>query len=300
MPQDIFIGIEGGGTQSTVRVEDCDGNLLGQEISGPANIRLSVENAWRVINTTLENIVKPQGISLRDKNYRFHAGLGLAGTEVREAYHAFLDYPHFFTTLKLTSDAYIACLGAHQGAEGAVIIAGTGMIGFQIESGKESRVGGWGFPYDDEGSGAWLGLEATRLTLQSLDQRIEKSLLVEAIFSYFNQDQAKFITWASQANSSEFARLAPLVIQHSQQGESSALNLIKKAACAIDQIYQALLKMRVHTKNLPCCLLGGIAPFLEPWLSTELRSVLVARKRDANAGAILMIRDFVARDQQCV
>lgn len=297
MTQDIFIGIDGGGSKSKVRVEDRDGNLLGQAVNGPANIRLSIEGAWRSIHVALEEILQPKGVSLEDKNYHFHAGLGLAGCEVVEAVQAFLKHPHPFTTLQLSTDAHIACVGAHSGADGAIIIAGTGVIGYQVETGKGVRVGGWGFPHDDEGGGAWLGLEATRLTFQWLDQRTEKSPLVEDIFAYFNQDQEQFVTWANSANSSEFARLAPIVINHGQQQEAAAVRLMKKAAHAIDRISHALTKMLRQEHPLPCCLLGGIAPFIEPWLSEELRATFVARQSDANAGAILMIRERVEKDK---
>ena len=297
MTQDIFIGIDGGGSKSKVRVEDRDGNLLGQAINGPANICLSIEGAWRSIHAALEEVLQPKGISLADKNYHFHAGLGLAGCEVVEAVQAFRQHSHPFTTLELSTDAHIACVGAHSGAEGAIIIAGTGVIGYQVEAGKGVRVSGWGFPHDDEGGGAWLGLEATRLTFQWLDQRTEKSPLVEDIFAYFNQDQEKFVTWANSANSSEFARLAPLVINHAQQQEVAAVRLMKKAAHAIDKVGHALTKMRTQEHPLPCCLLGGIAPFIEPWLSEELRATFVARQGDASAGAILIIRERVAKDK---
>ncbi len=291
--KDIFIGIDGGGSKSKVRIEDCDGNLLGQAVGGPANIRLSVEGAWHSIFSILEEVLQPQGISLENKNYRFHAGLGLAGCEVMEAVQAFLKFPHPFSTIELNTDAHIACLGAHKGAEGAIIIVGTGVVGYQVEAGRGMRVSGWGFPHDDEGGGAWLGLEATRLTCQWLDQRAEKSPLVEDIFAYFNQDMEQFVTWANRANSTEFARLAPIVINHSQQEEMAAVRLMKKAAHAIDKVDHALTKMRIQKKALPCCLLGGIAPFIESWLSAELRATFVTREGDANAGAILMIRERV-------
>lgn len=297
MTQDIFIGIDGGGSRSKVRIEDRDGNLLGQAVSGPANIRLSLESAWRSIHAALEEVLQPKGIALADKTYHFHAGLGLAGCEVVEAVQTFLQHPHPFTTLELSTDAHIACVGAHSGAEGAIIIAGTGVIGYQVAADKGVRVGGWGFPHDDEGGGAWLGLEATRLTFQWLDQRTEKSPLVEDIFAYFDQDQEQFVTWANSANSSEFARLAPIVINHGQQQEVAAVRLMKKAAHAIDRVGHALIKMRTQTHPLPCCLLGGIAPFIEPWLSEELRATFVARQGDASEGAILMIRERVAKDK---
>ena len=165
LAQDIYIGIDGGGTKSKVRVEDGAGKLLGQGVNGPSNIRLSVDVAWQSIYHALEEALKPVNISLDDThNYRFHVGMGLAGCEVKEAYQEFLQRPHPFTTLELATDAHIACVGAHKGEDGAIIIVGTGVVGYQVQNGKGSKVSGWGFPHDDTGGGAWIGLEAVRLT----------------------------------------------------------------------------------------------------------------------------------------
>jgi glucosamine kinase len=292
--QDIFIGVDGGGTKSKVRVEDSAGHLLGQSVGGPSNIRLSVEIAWQSIQQTLEEVLQLHHISLHDKNYRFHIGLGLAGCEVPEAKQDFLNRPHPFATVHLTSDAHVACVGAHGAEKGAIIIVGTGVVGYQIQDGVGIKVGGWGFPHDDEGGGAWLGLEAARMTFQWLDHRIEKSSLLEDIFAYFNQDLAQFVTWANRAHSTEFARLAPFVINHSQQEDPMAVRLMKKAAQAINRVGVALEKQQVEQLGpLPCCLFGGIAPFIEPWLSDELRHRLVVRQGDANLGAILLVRKKV-------
>lgn len=293
MIQDIFIGVDGGGTKSKVRVEDRDGNLLGQAVNGPSNIRYSVDSAWQAIYQALEEALKLANIKLEDTtHFHFHAGMGLAGCEMQEAYDEFIQRPHPFTTLHVTSDAHTACMGAHKGKDGSIIVVGTGVVGYQIEKGKGSRVSGWGFPHDDIGGGAWLGLEAIRLTFQWLDHRTEKSPLVEDVFAFFNQDMNHLITWANRANSSEFARLAPLVINHCQQEEAAAVRLMKKAAHAIDRIAAALTKMRINPgEMLPCSLVGGIAPFIEPWLNEDLRAHLVPREADANVGAILMVRE---------
>lgn len=297
--QDIFIGVDGGGTKSKVRVEDASGKLLGQAIGGPANIRLSVERSWEAIYRALEKALASHPISLGDETVRFHLGLGLAGCEVKEAVQAFLAVPHQFATVHLTSDAHVACLGAHHAKDGGIIIVGTGVVGYQIQMGQGMKVGGWGFPHDDEGGGAWLGLEAARMTFQWLDHRIDKSPLVEDVLAFFEGDVERFTTWANRANSSEFARLAPLVINHSQQEETLAVRLMKKAAHAVDRVGTTLIKnQKNHDGQLPICLFGGIAPFIEPWLAAELRSRLVPRKADANVGAILMIRDLVAKEEK--
>jgi glucosamine kinase len=293
---DIFIGVDGGGTKSKLRVEDATGNLLGQAVAGPANIRLSIEGAWSSIYTALNEVFTDIGISLEDTQYHFHAGLGLAGCEIQEACHTFLQQAHPFKTLQLMSDAHVGCVGAHHAKDGGIIIVGTGAIGYQIYKNKSSRVGGWGFPHDDEGSGAWLGMMAVRSTFEWLDHRAEKSPLVEDVFAYFNNNHENMIAFSNRAISSDFARLAPLVINHGQQEEIAAVRLMKKAAHAVDKIHHALTKIRGdHDEAFPICLFGGIAPFIEPWLSEALRSCLVHRQADAAVGAILLIREEVKK-----
>ncbi|MDR3477180.1 MAG: BadF/BadG/BcrA/BcrD ATPase family protein [Gammaproteobacteria bacterium] len=299
MAQDIFIGIDGGASKCKSRVEDAHGKLLGHALGGPANIRLSVDHSWQSVYHSIEEVLKLHGISLQDKNYRFHVGMGLAGCEVPAAREDFLSRAHPFTTIYLTSDAHVACLGAHGGQDGSIIIIGTGVIGYEIQDGVGLSVGGWGFPHDDEGGGAWLGMEVARLTFSWIDHRVEKSALLEEVFAFFNNDIAEFATWANSANSSEFARLAPLVINHSQQADPWAIHLMKRAAIAINRVGVALEKIHVH-KNLllPCSLFGGVAPFVEPWLDEALRSRLVSRQGDANVGAILMVKQVLEKQKQ--
>ncbi|HSW69065.1 MAG TPA: BadF/BadG/BcrA/BcrD ATPase family protein [Gammaproteobacteria bacterium] len=289
MADDIFIGVDGGATKTTVRIEDHRGCVIGQGTGGPANIRLSVEQSWESIYHALQNALKQSAIQLTDSAYRFHLGLGLAGCEISDDVKKFLSQPHSFASIQLFSDAHAACLGAHGGKDGAIIVIGTGVVGYQIEQNQSMRVGGWGFPQDDEGGGAWLGLEAARHTFQWLDKRIEKSPLTEDVFEFFNHDFEKFTTWANRANSSEFARLAPLVIKHVKQKENLSVHLIKRAAKSVDKIAKTLIKFQQET--LPCSLFGGIAPFVEPWLCEEVRASLVLPEREASYGAILMVRE---------
>ncbi|OGT47347.1 MAG: hypothetical protein A3E83_02970 [Gammaproteobacteria bacterium RIFCSPHIGHO2_12_FULL_41_20] len=287
MTKDIFVGVDGGGTKSTVRIVDSEGQVLGQASSGPANIRLSVDQAWHSIYDALTKILQPLRLSLDDANYRFHAGLGLAGSEVPAACQAYLARPHAFTTIELVSDAHIACLGAHGGKDGAIIVVGTGVIGYQTLQGKHFRVAGWGFPHDDEGGGAWLGLAATRLTLKWLDDRGLSSPLIQAIWDKFSQTQSQLVAWANHANATEFAQLVPLVLHYAGTGDEVAVTLLQTAANYIDDIAAALAK---QAGVLPCCLVGGMAPFILPYLSLNLRQRLVAPQGDACQGALDLIR----------
>lgn len=293
--QSLFIGVDGGATKCIVRVEDEAGRVLGREMSGPANIRLSVTQAWQSIYSALEKILGPLSIAPGDPAYHWHAGMGLAGCEVTAAYEAFLNEPHDFETLAISSDAHTACLGAHSGRDGAIIIIGTGVVGFQVESGQTTKVGGWGFPHDDEGGGAWLGLEAVKQTLRVLDGRQPPSNLANKVYAKFENDLDHFITWANQANSTAFAELAPIVINQCQLGDTMAINIMQNAANAINQVSDALEASRVdESKRLPYSLIGGVAPFMEAFLNENLRLRMTPCELTPDAGAVLLVRDLLA------
>jgi glucosamine kinase len=292
--KNIFIGVDGGGTKSKAYIEDQGGKCLGTGIGGPSNIRLSVEQAWNSIDTAIHKALNNTGISLEDEQYAFHLGAALAGVEVPSDRERFLAHPHPFTTLSLDSDAYAACLGAHDNKDGAIIIIGTGVNGYEVQNGQRIQVSGWGFPHDDIGGGAWLGLQATSLTLQWLDGRIDSSPMLEAIFKHYNKDQIKLVAWANAANSTQFAKLAPFVIEHVKSNDPNALHLIKEAAKAIDQVSVAMEKRSIDKSvSLPVCLFGGIAPFIRPYLSESLQKRLIERAHDAPVGAVYMIRNIV-------
>ena len=290
--QDIFIGIDGGATKTIARVEDAHGEFLGQGQGGPANIRLSVEGSWQSIHDALREALGKPGLRLDDGQHRFYCGAGLAGTEVPSACDQFVNTPHPFARLILKSDGYTSCLGAHGGGDGAMIAIGTGTVGYEIEADKEYKVGGWGFPHGDEGSGALLGLEAVRLTLHWLDGRGEPSPLLEAVYAHFDRDLNRLVVWANQANATQFAQIAPIVIEQVKRQTPLAVTLIQQAAREIDRLAAALAAQSID-KALPCSLLGGLAMFIEPWLGEPLRRRLVPCKLDAVHGAVLMIRKAV-------
>lgn len=286
--KDIFIGIDGGGTKSKAIVQDSDGNNIGQARGGPSNIRLSVEGSWQSIIATVKEALHQANLSLDDDDYNFHIGLGLAGCEVPEACEKFLNTPHPFTTISLHKDAYTACLGAHNGNNGSIIIIGTGVNGFQICDHETTQVSGWGFPHDDKGGGAWLGLKAVTLTLQHFDGRLANgSPLLDMILHKFEDDFAKLVSWANRSIATNFAEIAPLVVQQFQAQDPLATMLVQRAATKIDQIGATLVSRTKNNQALPCSLFGGLAPFIEPLLCEELKSRLVPRKHDAAIGAII-------------
>lgn len=299
MTTQYFLGVDGGATKCNVRLEDEAGHVIGCAVSGPANIRLSAMAAWQSIFTALEKISHASTITLNRESCQIHAGIGIAGCEIAEAYAAFVQSPHPFTTLFVLHDALAACLGAHGGKDGALIIAGTGVVGYQMEAGRTAKVSGWGFPHDDAGSGAWLGLQAVAETLRVQDGRRPSSLLAKTVLAHFHQKIEALVEWANQANSTQFAVLAPLVVQAAAAGDQAALQLLQAAAREIEAVGAALLAQQKNpAKPLPCAMVGGVAPFLQPYLQQTLRDRLVTAQLPPEAGAILFVRAQLAESRK--
>lgn len=288
MSQTIYIGVDGGGTRTRVRIENKQRVRLGEGVSGPANIRLSVPGAWKSILTALQAALHQAGIHTPIEQLNLHAGLGLAGCEVNEAQEAFLNTPHHFRTISLKSDAHTACLGAHLGKDGAMIIIGTGVVAYQIEKGRVTKVGGWGFPQDDEGSGAWLGLQAIRAAFHAYDGRLSKSPMTDSILTRFKNDASALSAWADEATPGIFATLAPMVIEYAQHGDPIAITLMQQAGNCVSHLAEVML--RQQKSLLPCAVSGGISQQLIPWLREDIRERLSPCLGDAMEGALMMIR----------
>lgn len=72
---------------------------------------------------------------------------------------------------EVINDVAMAWHGAFAGAEGVLVLAGTGSMAMAAGPAGLHRVGGWGDLIGDEGSALWIGQEALRLCAQAWDGR---------------------------------------------------------------------------------------------------------------------------------
>lgn len=287
--QDLFIGADGGGTKTEVIIQDAQGTTLGIGLAGLGNIRTSVSQSWASVNDAIKQATQEAGIDLTQ--YKVHLGLGMAGTEFSSAAKAFRNTPHPYQTLVLSSDAHVACLGVHNGEDGAIITIGTGVIGYQILGSNIYRSGGYGFPHSDEGGGAWLGMELLRALFKAIDQRGPWSPILKKLYHQFNSNTKELSDYANAATPSDYAKFAPLVFEF-RDIDPLAQNLSISAAKEADQIFNSLQQQSSLT-DFPLALLGGIAPFIQNMTSSYLQKNLVPRKFDAPIGAIIMVKQHL-------
>ena len=214
------------------RLTDATGAKLGEATAGPANIRFGLERSFAAILQATTECLVQAGLSSKDSS-RITACLALAGASEPKHLAAAQDYPHPFRRAIVTTDAHAACVGAHGGRDGGIIIVGTGSIGWAERKGLHYRVGGWGWPISDEGSGAWLGHEALRRVLWAYDGRIAWSPLLRAIFARFDEDPHAILQWTINAAPRDLGSFAPLIVAAAAQDDPVGRELMQHGCLAI-------------------------------------------------------------------
>jgi len=282
---ELFLGVDGGGTRCRARLADRAGSILGEGVAGPANIRLGLEASLAAVLDASRQCFGEAGLGEEAVGWTV-ACLALAGATEPTELAAARSWRLPFRQTLITTDAHAACVGAHRGRDGGVVIAGTGSVGWAILRGEQYRVGGWGAQLSDEGSGAWLGREAMRRVLWAHDGRIAWTGLLTRLFEEFGRDPHAIVRWAAAAKPADFGRLAPVVVEHSARDDRSAIELMRQAAQQVDSLAMRLVSLGAER----IALVGGLAPHLEPRLADETRRHLVAPEGDAVAGALQLAR----------
>jgi glucosamine kinase len=280
----LFLGVDGGGTRCRARLCDGSGAILGEGAAGPANVRLGVDEAIRQVLEASRQCLAPAKLSLDSE--RIVACLALAGATEPIELEAARTHPYPFRHVIVTTDAHAACVGAHRGEDGGVIIVGTGTVAWAVHAGQHHRVGGWGFPLSDEGSGAWLGCELARRVFWAHDGRLPWTALLTAAFERFGCDPHAIVRWMGSARPRDFAELAPLVVQHALQDDRIACELIQSAARHVDALAERLCAIGVQR----IALVGGLSSSLGPWLGQDTKGRLVPAAADALDGALWLAR----------
>jgi glucosamine kinase len=254
-------------------------------VAGAAATRLGIDSSIAAVTRASLAAAEDAGLPA-DSLGQMHAGIGLAGIGRKGALEELTRRQLPFRSVVYANDAVIACLGAHGGQDGGIVIAGTGSVGLAMVNGREFRIGGYGFPISDEGSGAEIGLHAIRLALRAHDKRIATTPLVRDLMGRFNDDPFAVVAWSDRATATDFASFAPRVFQHADEGDPLARRIVANAARQIGIIVGRLGSLGAPRVSL----LGGLAAPLGGWLEPDIRQRLTSPQHDAVAGALLLAR----------
>jgi len=287
----LFLGIDGGGSKCKAIVMNENNEILGTGVSGPGNPLHGFEQA-------INSITQSALLALKDADLEhielseLNAGVGLAGVNLPVLFEQMKAWQHPFKQMFLATDLLIACLGAHEGENGAVIISGTGSCGFSYVDGSEFMIGAHGFPHGDKGSGAWFGLQAAKQVLLSLDGIVEPSIMSDFLLAKLDcKDDTSLVEVIAGKAATYYGQLANLVFDAAEQGDKVALGIVAEGAEYINSMARTLL-----ARNPPrISMIGGLTPRLKPWLNKELQQQLSKPLNAPEVGSVLFARKELAK-----
>lgn len=262
--RELVLGVDGGGTRTRAIIMDASDNVLGEGTAGPSNpLRVGVNSAVAAVREAFDkacDMAKVQRSEVR-------AGeIGLAGVRredlcksVREALVRVLDVHN----LEVVTDADIALYGATNGAQGIVIIAGTGSICCgKGPRGRHFCAGGWGPVAGDEGSGSWIARRALQAVAHAADGRGPGTSLSRAACEYFNVPAPEDLSMAIYAPSMTNDRIAGFgkhVVEAARHNDAVALEIVEQAGRELGLAATAVIrKLRLEQEQFQVAYVGGV------------------------------------------
>jgi len=258
----IFVGIDGGGSQTTCVIGD-ENSVLGKGTSAGSNVvRVGERQARESLDAATRQACSAANISPA-KIERTCVGIaGGAGPEIAAVVRRLLS--EFVSgEIEVAGDMVIAMEAAFCSGPGVIVIAGTGSIAYGRNStGETARAGGWGFAISDEGSGHWIGRSAVAALMRACDEAGAEStsVLVDSIMkSWGVSTREQLVVMANAAPPPNFAALLPAVLSAADAGDATARNVLTQAGVELATLAKIVIRrLFADAGTIPVAVSGGV------------------------------------------
>jgi len=306
-----FLGVDGGGTNCRIRLADENLVTLADAAGGRSNLQIdNGDPAWRSITEGTRQVFASAGLDFAETANTW-ACFGMAGGRLPSARTAFASRPWPFAGVEVHDDIDIARAGAHGGEDGGVIIVGTGSAALAMVDGVRHQCGGWGFHIGDQMSGAILGRELVRRSVEATDGLVSGSPLTAAVIDHLGGSLDAVMDWSfprfdgpaglpdTGVNTpailvgrapAEFGALMPLFFEYYERRDPVALELMELELGYIDN-YVAWFKQRGVTR---LAAVGGFGTRLYPLLTARYGDFIVHPRHEPLHGAVILARQKFA------
>lgn len=248
---ELFIGMDGGGTKTRALLFNSDGSRHAIGESAGCN---PMHADADFVTQTMNDAVDAACVVWKDRygeefdrsNVRAYF-LGSAGFSSEEARLRLLErfrirglenIPH-----DVRSDMYTTLVGGLEGRPGMSFILGTGSACLaENEKGELNQTGGWECLVADEGSGYSIGLRGIKAAIRMADGRLPETPLKATIFKALGIKAAPEIVdrlHQPPIAKAEVASLAVYVFQAAENGDPQALAILKHEAEEVAMMAEA-------------------------------------------------------------
>ena len=255
-----FLGIDGGGTQTTCVVGD-ENSILATATAGPSNVvRVGESRARESLHQVIREACRAAGVDPGQIN---RACIGLAGAarpEIAEAIQRLLSEV-ISGTIEVVGDIVIALQAAFGDGPGVIVVAGTGSIAYgRDQGGKTARAGGWGFAISDEGSGHWIGRAAITAGLRAQDEGENTKLLRQVLEGWQLSSLDDLVRTANSSPPPDFSNLFPMVLACADGGDGVARSVLTQAGTELARLAKLVISRLFGegASNIPVAMTGGV------------------------------------------
>jgi len=255
----ITLGIEAGGTRTTVLLVDAADKELLSFQTGPAVLPLMSDRElqWHLRDIAARLPFTPSAI-----------GIGMAGARTdsdKERLHraALRIWPAVPCVATNDLDTALAAAPARRPPLPRVLVlSGTGSCCFgRAPDGRTAKVGGRGHVIGDRASACDIGLRALRAVIADLDHHGQMGALGVALLNALTFNEAEqLIPWSVQARKTEIASLAVTVFAVAAKGDKLAKKLLSDSAAMLaeDAVVCAHQLTGSHGGEVEFVLNGGV------------------------------------------
>lgn len=221
-----FIGIDGGGTKTDFIIANKNSEILQSITLGPTNPNDSImERVLATLSEGLEFLCD----GLTKSEISVFAGLAGASNEACRNQISEHISKMGFGNVSVGVDAQNAVAASLGMQNGIMVIMGTGSIAFTQVDQKSYRTGGFGYLFDDMGSGYEIGREAILSALKVDCGYAEHSILTDLVKRKCGHE--KLLPALSEFYSGGkkyIASFAPLVFEAFKSSDDTAKHILKK------------------------------------------------------------------------
>ncbi|WP_348040243.1 BadF/BadG/BcrA/BcrD ATPase family protein [Devosia sp.] len=311
MPR-YYLGVDGGGTNCRIRLADENLVTLAEVRNGRSNLQIDGgDPAYKAISDGMRDAFASAEIDIAQAANTY-ACFGMAGGRMDSARAAFSARPWPFAGVKVYDDIDIAHAGALGGEDGGVAIVGTGSAALSIIDGQRFQVGGWGFQIGDQMSGAIIGRELARMSVEATDGLIGASPLTEEIIRLLGGNNQAAMTWSFATEMDlkiisrdgtegcddvligrapgEFGRLVPVLMEYFDKGDPIAKQLIDIQMGYID----TYVRWFKSTGAKKLAIVGGFGQRLFPLLEQRYGDFVALPRFEPLHGALILAKQNFA------
>ncbi len=257
MSEKYIIGVDGGGTKTTVALADERGNIIRAKTGGPSNPRnLGVTSATTTISRLINEITEDKEISA--------SFIALPAVEEeysgnKEEIKSILKKGGLKGFIKIGSDQLAAFRSGTTESNGVAVIAGTGAVVHAWKNNREAVVSGWGY-LADEGSAFHIGIEGFRVIAKDLDGRGEHTEITKILLQKWEVNSANEVRRKIYSDFKTFIpQICIFIEEAATRGDYVASELLKKGGEEVAlSLKTAIKELSMEKSSFPVVFCGGM------------------------------------------